>query len=465
MTSFQIFINFNSEKELNLKYGCKPVNGENEWIQINRYWGFSLRHKNTVLPISRHKSDSLFKYKIHGFDAEHTSDLPESINLVIEETFEGLPTIGGSSFRVELREYSLDDLHLRLCHVMDDFSGNYSVCCFHQFPCLKIDIFVMYTNFNAYVDTVTDDPLIKQIWTGRQCKKHARKRTNLMTCDRPISMDASSHWVYRSNEWIWTDKHGCTVKMLKHEELGYCLQQLRSLHFIGSSHMRINYDYTATFLPVESRPVKYIKYHKSCSQLNVYYHIQRYMTYIPWTFLAGLNSVKNMTKDDIFILQSGTWDKGIRGINLSRYINKILPEAIEEIKQVKQNYSDARMIWFSPLAFPQNRTGDKRRDKLNNFVIGAFNYWLMPRVENMGFEIMDVFEMTLPRNEHSVDRIHYIDADKSDPNVGITFIALQRFSADILKLYISALGQAMKFKFSSYVHLLSINQIFQYRPV
>ena len=36
------------------------------------------------------------------------------------------------------------------------------------------------------------------------------------------------------------------------------------------------------------------------------------------------------------------------------------------------------------------------------------------------------------------------------------------FNADIMKLYISALGQAMKLKFQSYVHLPSINQIFQY---
>ena len=421
MVSYQIFIKFNSKKELYLEDGCKPVNGENEWLQINRYWDFYLHHKNTVLPISRQEADSSFKYKIHGFNAEHTSNLPETFTLVIEETFEGLPTIGGSSFRVELHEYSLGDLHLRLCHVMDDFSGNYSVCCFHQYPCLKIDIFVMYTNFNAYVDTVTDDPLIKHIWRGKRCK-HDRVRANLSYCDKPIKMNARGHWVYRSNEWIWTDEHGCMVKMLKQEEIGHCLLQLRSLHFIGSSHMRFNYDYTATFLPVESRPNKYVRYHKSCSQLNVYYHVQRYMIDIPWTFMATINSMENMTKDDILVLQSGAWDIGSRGVNLARYMNNTLPEAVEKLYHMKQGYFEARMIWFSPLAFPQNRTGDKRRVKLNNFVIGAFNYWLMPRVENMGFEVMDVFEMTLPRNEHSVDRIHYIDADKSDPNVGITFM-------------------------------------------
>ena len=32
-----------------------------------------------------------------------------------------------------------------------------------------------------------------------------------------------------------------------------------------------------------------------------------------------------------------------------------------------------------------------------------------------------------------------------------------------MKLYISALGHAMKLRFNSYVHLPSMNQIFQYR--
>ena len=32
-----------------------------------------------------------------------------------------------------------------------------------------------------------------------------------------------------------------------------------------------------------------------------------------------------------------------------------------------------------------------------------------------------------------------------------------------MKVYISALGRAGKLKFSRYVHLLSVNQIFQYR--
>ena len=36
----------------------------------------------------------------------------------------------------------------------------------------------------------------------------------------------------------------------------------------------------------------------------------------------------------------------------------------------------------------------------------------------------------------------------------------RRFNADIMKLYISAVGHAMKSKFSRRVHLSSVNQIF-----
>ena len=40
---------------------------------------------------------------------------------------------------------------------------------------------------------------------------------------------------------------------------------------------------------------------------------------------------------------------------------------------------------------------------------------------------------------------------------------LRRFNVDIMMLYISAMDHARKFKFSSYVHLPSINKMFQYR--
>ena len=39
----------------------------------------------------------------------------------------------------------------------------------------------------------------------------------------------------------------------------------------------------------------------------------------------------------------------------------------------------------------------------------------------------------------------------------------RRFNADIMTLYFSAMDQARKLKFSSYVHLPSINKIFRYR--
>ena len=39
----------------------------------------------------------------------------------------------------------------------------------------------------------------------------------------------------------------------------------------------------------------------------------------------------------------------------------------------------------------------------------------------------------------------------------------RRLSVDIMMLYISAMDHARNLKFSSYVHLPSINKIFQYR--
>ena len=38
---------------------------------------------------------------------------------------------------------------------------------------------------------------------------------------------------------------------------------------------------------------------------------------------------------------------------------------------------------------------------------------------------------------------------------------LRRFNADIMKVYISALGHARNIKLSSYIHLSSVNQIYQ----
>ena len=40
---------------------------------------------------------------------------------------------------------------------------------------------------------------------------------------------------------------------------------------------------------------------------------------------------------------------------------------------------------------------------------------------------------------------------------------MSSFNFDIIKLYISAMGHATKLKFTSYVHMPSINIMFQYR--
>ena len=46
----------------------------------------------------------------------------------------------------------------------------------------------------------------------------------------------------------------------------------------------------------------------------------------------------------------------------------------------------------------------------------------------------------------------------------MNIVTLECFNTDIMKLnYISALGHSMKLRFNSYVHLPSIDQIFQYR--
>ena len=42
-------------------------------------------------------------------------------------------------------------------------------------------------------------------------------------------------------------------------------------------------------------------------------------------------------------------------------------------------------------------------------------------------------------------------------------ICVGRFNVEIIKLYISTMDHARKLKFSSYVHLPSINKMFQYR--
>ena len=45
----------------------------------------------------------------------------------------------------------------------------------------------------------------------------------------------------------------------------------------------------------------------------------------------------------------------------------------------------------------------------------------------------------------------------------MNIVTLECFNTDIMKLYISALGHSMKLRFNSYVHLPSMDQIFQYR--
>ena len=388
---------------------CGKIDGINELRQLSRYTKNNFLNKDTFMDIHRNESNRMFQYSVRSFKTNNNR-----LFLNIIETYYNNPTLGGASFRVELHEYVNKDVHLRLCHVTDLFNGNYTVCCTPDGLNYTVSVFVMFTNFNAYSDAVSDNPLLKLIWEKNSVFNRNKTSISLKKkyryCEKPIKISSNGHWMFREGEWIWTTDSGCILRLLNEAQISKCLSNLNTLTFAGSSHMRCNYDFTASFLPASSKPKGPIKKkHGSMHQLNVFYEKTLYLHDIP-------GFVKNMTRilrkngpvssKDIVTYQTGAHDIAFRR-NSSNVFFKEVPDAIDFLKKVVKNplFKKARKIFFTTMPFPQTAP---KLSKRNNFILAALGASLVPNMRQLGFEIFDNYNVIVPRNEDSYNLAHFV---------------------------------------------------------
>ena len=412
-------------------YSCGVIDGQNELSQMKQYLILKEK-KETLLKLPEIASNSKFEYQIH--------QLKEGYGglFIIEEKYKNMPTLGGSSFRVELYEYVENDIHFKLCHIRDHFTGNYTICCAAETQTWNISVFLMYTNYYAYHGKRSELPLLRllKMFRSKHLKSasYEESASKYGYCDLPPSMDGRGHWMYRNKNWLWTSDDGCMLQSLTPTQLSSCLLNLNSLTFIGSSHMRYNWDYMIKFSPKglnNSLPLK----HGTVYQGKCYFERCTFASELYKIIFDIFNERgrKQLTLDDVIAFQTGTWDVH-ETKDVSKLIFEEMPQVLKTVKKLKNmpQWAKARLVLFTPVGFPHGSTEPWRR-KRNNYVLAALNALLVRHLRGTGCDIMDVFQVVYPRVDDSVDGIHYVKREKYTIT-GLNFLHL--FLSNVCQAYI-----------------------------
>ena len=403
-----------------INYTCGIIDGQNELSQLKQYR--LLKQKGKLLKESEIESNSKFQYGIYHLSGG------SAVLFTIKETFRNLPTRGGAAFRVELREYIGNDMHLKLCQVTDTFTGNYTICCDPDSQNWNISIFLMYTNYNAYHGVASAQPLLRLLKMFRNSSE-GRSNVELVKkyryCDLPPSMEGRGHWIQRRNKWLWTSDDGCILKLLTKTQISSCLSKLHSLTFVGASHMRYNWDYVVTFLPKglnynQSLPRK----HGSSYKQNIYFEVSAHASGLYETIfkIYQRKSNEELSGNDIIALQTGAWDIYDTG-DISNLILTEFPTFLSKLKKVKYMHGNPRLVIFTPVGYPY-RNKHPYRKKRNNYVIAALRALLVQHLRDIRCDFLDVFQVVYPRvDEATPDNHHYMTPEHYTTN-GLTFLHL-----------------------------------------
>ena len=399
-------------------YVCGNIDGQNELSQLKMYR--KLMGKGKIL--KEIESNSKYQYRIYQLNGGNGA------LFTVKETFRNLPTLGGASFRVELREYIGYDMHFKLCRITDHFTGNYTICCNPDTPKWNVSIFLMYTNYNAYHGVASKQPLFRLLKMFRNSSEEMRNLELMKKyrfCDVPPSMDGRGHWIQRRNKWLWTSDEGCILKSLTKTQISSCLSKLHSLTFIGTSHMRYNWDYVVKFLPqgITFNQSLHRK-HASSYKQNIYYEGCSLGSCLYDTMVKIYNNTKNeeLSANDIIAFQTGAWDiHGTRDV--SNLILREFPQFLKKFKQVKNMSGKPRLVLFTPVGYPFINKQPARR-KRNNYVIAALKALLVQHLREIRCEFLDVFQVVYPRvDDATPDKHHYMAPDYYTTN-GLTFLHL-----------------------------------------
>ena len=413
---------------------CPKLDGKNELKQWKMLWNV-VPYQNISRSYKKRKLN-LYQYRIRTI-----TNNSEVVVMEIAEMYQRNKTEGGSSFRVEVtsRNNMSDITHLNLCHVCDKFNGFYIICC-TLIPnmCNTISVYLMYQSFAAFAELQNRAPNVNKLWTKTWCFPFVKGADPPFTlCKNPPPMSASGHWIYINSKkrwtWMFDEPNKCIIRFLSKKQIRRCMLKINPFYLLGASHMRYNFDYLTKHLP--GKWPKLERKHGDAQIGHVIYKNVQYDKELAKQLQKISESHKYITNESLLIIQNGAWDLAYS--HPRKYILKGFPLIYRALKQIssESQWPKNEIIWFNAIAYPQKTTIIKARGKRNNFIIAAVNAIMEPFIKGLGIKIMDIFQITMPRNIDYVYGNHYISPitfyNNSHGYVG--HLALQVFLGDICK--------------------------------
>ena len=153
------------------------------------------------------------------------------LTFVIKETVNGKPTLGGSSFHVELR--GVENL---VCAARDYFNGTYLASCPRPEACSNLTIILDYLNFDAFLTNEINSIgwlLYKYSWCPALSTLSSFNCSGGDTCKNVNALPTGNGvWLLQNQKWSWREQ-GCPVPFLKRSAAYKCLKSMNSINLIG----------------------------------------------------------------------------------------------------------------------------------------------------------------------------------------------------------------------------------------
>ena len=182
------------------------------------------------------------------------------------------------------------------------------------------------------------------------------------------------------------------------------LKRLGQAIFIGASHMRYKSDHTISQCYELSSEIN--RKHASLTIGNVEY-IRRLYAEEFQTIPAEL-SKRNLTNDDLVLVQTGAFDMYSRGLQKSlTFAVPVFSRVLREIHDLSRKRG-FRVVFVTSPSYPRSNSRTSRGSR-NNFALAAFNGSMKKEMADIGVEIFDEFSALLAHEEEvSICGEHYL---------------------------------------------------------
>ena len=341
------------------------------------------------------------KYNIEISPVKHTD---KNLILTVAEMVRGKASLGGSSFRAELR-----GSENALCTSKDYFNGTYMVVCPILDSCVDIVMQLKYINFDAYL-TPKLVALNKLILNTSWCPLVRRQQESRYLCcqSRTRTGDSDGRWRYSDiSSWQWFEK-GCSVDYVPRYELVSCLQAINSIHIVGDSHIRYLTEYLMHMW--RGTPPERVHKWENFNTSNMYF----WWSTVPARIAKDLNTLRwssfrneSISKKDIVLISTGAWDMNHAGLKYS--ITQFDQTLVPQLKQFLQDpyWSKATILFMNTVPYPSHRSMVIGAGYRTNFGLAALNYWMDMRMRQLAIPVIDSYSIIQFRNDESVCGNHY----------------------------------------------------------